>query len=166
MIKKNKPKMIVKEELQNSLFVTGEAWEEAWGGMPEFVQPSVEPFATVNVHFATREDMEAFAKLVGQRVNLTTPSIWYPESDQLSTTTQRYASSDKKQVEENPFIVAAEACQITKKQWTNLLNVGIQSDLSLEKINDLIAKKFNCKLSKLKSGDFDEAVFLLKNVKQ
>jgi len=35
----------------------------------------------VIVHFETREDMNLFADLVQQKINITTPSIWYPAAD-------------------------------------------------------------------------------------
>ena len=54
--------------------------EEHWKQMPEFVQKDLMPFKTIFLHFETRADMEAFSKLVGQKIGLTTPSIWYPEA--------------------------------------------------------------------------------------
>jgi hypothetical protein len=77
---------------QIPLINIGEWWEEHWKQMPEFVQEDLEPWATVYVHFERREDMEAFAKLVGQRVDLSTKSIWYPEANIDSYKKRRYVS--------------------------------------------------------------------------
>jgi hypothetical protein len=70
-----------KEPEQTPLFDKGEWWEESWKGMPEFVQKDLEPFKSIYVHFETREDMNAFSALVGQKVGVDTRSIWYPEAE-------------------------------------------------------------------------------------
>jgi hypothetical protein len=56
-----------------------------WDDMPEFVQEDKEAFEEVTVRFRTKEDLEAFAKLVDQ-LNIVPPrkrkkSIWYPAID-------------------------------------------------------------------------------------
>ena len=71
----------VEDNGQIALMDIGEWWEEHWKQMPEFVQKDLEPWKSINVHFECREDMEAFAKLVGQQVNLTTKFIWYPKAE-------------------------------------------------------------------------------------
>lgn len=70
---------------QIPLINIGEWWEEHWKQMPEFVQKDLQPWKSIYVHFENREDMEAFEKLVGQRVNLTTKFIWYPEATRSKT---------------------------------------------------------------------------------
>jgi hypothetical protein len=69
------------EPEQVALFDKGEWWTEHWRGMPEFEQKDFMPFKTIYVHFENREDMEKFAKLVGQNIHMTTKSIWYPEAE-------------------------------------------------------------------------------------
>ena len=56
-------------------------WREHWKDMPEFVNEDQTSFKQVIVHFATREDMEAFAALVEQTITEKTQSIWYPEAE-------------------------------------------------------------------------------------
>lgn len=68
------------EDVQIPLFA-GEWYDEYWKGMPEFVQKDLTPLKSIYVHFETIEDMEAFAKLVGQKLTLNTRSIWYPEAE-------------------------------------------------------------------------------------
>ena len=79
------PEQPTKQELERDgqlqLIDVGEWWEEHWKGMPEFVQKDLEPFKTIYVHFESRKQMNAFAKLVGQTITLNTRSIWYPEAE-------------------------------------------------------------------------------------
>lgn len=82
------------EDPQLGLF-GGEAWDEHWKGMPEFVQKDLTSVKSIHVHFETVDDMHAFAKLVGQKITLNTRSIWYPEAE-----IGRYA--DKLYVDEEP----------------------------------------------------------------
>lgn len=50
-----------------------------WGGMPAFENEDVfGAILTLKVHFASQEDIDAFAKLVEQTVNTKTKYIWYP----------------------------------------------------------------------------------------
>ena len=44
------------------------AWQ-SWKGMPEFSHQDLDPYASVLVHFANKDDMAAFAKLIGQRIS-------------------------------------------------------------------------------------------------
>lgn len=53
-------------------------WREEWVGMPEFVQEKQKPYAQVIVRFETEADLEAFAKLIGQKLTQKTKSIWHP----------------------------------------------------------------------------------------
>lgn len=77
---------------QDSLFDKGEWWEPYWEGMPEFIQKDLHPWKTINVHFESREDMAAFAELVGQTLTRTTQAIWYPELDIHRVAHLRYIS--------------------------------------------------------------------------
>ena len=36
---------------------------------------------SIHVHFKTREDIEAFAKLIGQNITEDTKSLWYPKTE-------------------------------------------------------------------------------------
>ena len=68
-----------KSEKQLSLFDNETYHEKEWKGMPEFNQKDLTPYRTIIVHFKTREDMSAFAKLINQRITPRTQSLWYPE---------------------------------------------------------------------------------------
>ena len=54
-------------------------WEKEWIGMPEFVQEKKEEYSKVIVRFRNEEDLQQFAKLMEQNVNVKTQSIWFPK---------------------------------------------------------------------------------------
>lgn len=78
------------EPEQIPLLKLDEWWEEHWKGMPEYVSQDLTPFKTVYVHFDKREDMQAFAALVGQTITLDTKSIWYPRAEIGRIADKRY----------------------------------------------------------------------------
>ena len=56
---------------------------EEWQGMPEFEQEDNIGIHCVKVHFATEEDIDDFARLMGQTVNTKTNAIWFPKVENL-----------------------------------------------------------------------------------
>jgi len=60
-----------------------EWWKIEWQGMPEFVQDDNLPCKTLVVNFPCRDDMVAFAELIGQRITADTPSVWFPKKDRV-----------------------------------------------------------------------------------
>lgn len=74
-----KPKE-ARQQPQMALFEAGKSWQNEWQSMPEFVQHNLKSWKDIKVHFENREDMEAFAELVDQRITLDTHFIWYPEA--------------------------------------------------------------------------------------
>ena len=62
------------------LFKTDESWKKYWKGMPEFNQEDLTPYKSIYVHFENEKDMQEFSKLVGQKILVTTQSIWYPKA--------------------------------------------------------------------------------------
>ena len=55
-------------------------WEKEWQGMPEFVQTPVntKPYAQINIRFKSKEDLDDFCKLIGQKLTNKTKGIWIP----------------------------------------------------------------------------------------
>jgi hypothetical protein len=51
---------------------------ELWKGMPEFEQEDKLGWKTIKVHFESKGDYEAFARLINQTLTDQTKSIWYP----------------------------------------------------------------------------------------
>ena len=70
-----------------------EEWKKEWQGMPEFEMKDLTSFRKINVHFRSQKDIDAFAKLIGQKITKA-PSLWYPEWKK-----RRYA--DKRYVDES-----------------------------------------------------------------
>lgn len=74
------------EDLENE-------WQKEWKGMPEFIQEDLTSYRKIVVHFKCKEDVEAFSKLIGQKISPKQPSIAYPER-----VIRRYA--DKRYIDE------------------------------------------------------------------
>jgi ParB-like chromosome segregation protein Spo0J len=53
--------------------------QNAWQGMPDFSQPDGGPFRTLKVHFKDQTAVNAFAKLIGQKLTDRTKSVWHPQ---------------------------------------------------------------------------------------
>lgn len=53
--------------------------KKEWQGMPEFVQVKQKPYAQIIFRFASEEDLQAFANLIGQKLTKKTKSAWYPQ---------------------------------------------------------------------------------------
>jgi hypothetical protein len=52
--------------------------EDLWVGMPEFQQDKQEPHAKIIFRFDTEEDLQDFARLIGQKLTSKTKSSWHP----------------------------------------------------------------------------------------
>jgi len=59
-----------------------------WEGMPEFEQEDLSAIQIIKVNFASREDVNEFARLVSQNITDRTRSIWYPKADKLDLTSE------------------------------------------------------------------------------
>lgn len=60
------------------LFEEPEKWQEHWEGMPEFVQEKQKPYSQIIFRFDNEEDLQDFAKLIGQKLTKKTKSCWHP----------------------------------------------------------------------------------------
>jgi len=80
-----------------------------WRGMPPFEQKDLQPYHSILVHFKSREDMEAFSQLVGQRVNTFTRFLWHPEAERALYADKRWvALSLNPPAEQPPQLEEAE----------------------------------------------------------
>lgn len=79
----------------NRFFDPGEKWEKEWQGMPEFICEDLQPYQTIYVHFASKEDAQAFAKLVEQTITNKTISIWYPKAKIGRYANKRYIDTEE-----------------------------------------------------------------------
>lgn len=53
-------------------------WKNEWKEMPEFIQNKKDSYAKIIVRFDNEDDLQEFAKLIGQKLTNKTKSIWYP----------------------------------------------------------------------------------------
>ena len=53
--------------------------EQHWKEMPEFIQEKQEPYSKISFRFASEEDLQEFAALIGQKLTNKTKSAWYPQ---------------------------------------------------------------------------------------
>jgi hypothetical protein len=53
-------------------------WKSEWKDMPEFVQDKKDSYAKIIIRFNNEEDLQSFAKLIGQKLTKKTKSIWFP----------------------------------------------------------------------------------------
>jgi hypothetical protein len=67
-----------------------ESFREEWRDMPEFIQGKQEPYAKIIVRFSCKEDLEEFAKLIGQKLTPNTKSIWHPQLTRGLNSNLRY----------------------------------------------------------------------------
>ena len=93
------------EPEQVVLFDKGEPWQEHWKSMPHFSQPDCMPWKTVKVHFENCQDMEAFAKLVDQRIGLNTQFIWFPEAERGKFAHMRWIDAEPEQINEDDEVL-------------------------------------------------------------
>jgi hypothetical protein len=70
-----------------------------WDRMPGFDNDDQTPFQTIKIHFACREDREAFAELVGQEITDKTRSFWYPKAEIGSYAGKEYVDAEPEPVE-------------------------------------------------------------------
>lgn len=64
-----------------------------WRGMPEFDQPDATAFRSIIVHFASQDDVDAFARLVGQKISDKAKFIWHPQAERGTYIDKRYSSA-------------------------------------------------------------------------
>jgi hypothetical protein len=54
------------------------SWKQEWKEMPEFIQEKKEAYAKIIFRFESEEDLQEFAKLIGQKLTQKTKSAWFP----------------------------------------------------------------------------------------
>jgi hypothetical protein len=63
-----------------------------WDGMPEFEQEDKTALKSIQVHFASEDDLEQFAKAIAQTITMQTRSIWYPPKAKEDLTKVKWVS--------------------------------------------------------------------------
>jgi len=54
-------------------------WKDHWHDMPEWKQRDLSSKRKIVVHFRNDEDVEKFAKLIGQKITPKQKSLWFPK---------------------------------------------------------------------------------------
>lgn len=75
------------DEMQN--------WKEHWQDMPEFIVGDEKPHQQIIVSFKSKEDVEAFSKLINQKLTYKTKSVWYPKVERLKPSDYEYNVKSK-----------------------------------------------------------------------
>lgn len=71
-------------------------WVEEWQGMPEFVQQQSEkPYAQITIRFSNENDLQEFAKIIGQKLTKNTKSIWHPAIERGINANKLYINESK-----------------------------------------------------------------------
>lgn len=89
----SKPKDIVSlfEEDEDEDFYI----EDEWVDMPAFEANNMMYYKQLIVSFQTKDDMLAFAELVGRTITDKTKSIWYPQRETIASTLNRWIDEDE-----------------------------------------------------------------------
>lgn len=74
------------EETKMTLFEDTNEWE----GMPEFIQEKKEAYSKIIVRFDNEDDLQEFAKMIGQKLTNKTKSIWHPKLVRGINSNKRY----------------------------------------------------------------------------
>lgn len=61
-----------------------------WEGMPEFIQEKKEAYYKIIVRFDNEDDLQEFAKMIGQKLTNKTKSIWHPKLVRGINSNKRY----------------------------------------------------------------------------
>ena len=75
---------------QQNLIEIDPLWKEHWKEMPEFVMNDESPQRTLRVHFRNQDDVDEFAKLIGQKISPKTKSIWHPQAKNRIVSDKHY----------------------------------------------------------------------------
>lgn len=66
---------------------------DEWKDMPEFIQDDA-VFRKITVNFNTQEDVDRFAKLIGQEIGEKTRYLWYPPVERAELNTFKCVSNE------------------------------------------------------------------------
>lgn len=78
----------------DNLVATNDNPMDEWKGMPEFKNEDIGAYRHIIVNFTCEENIQAFAKLIGQSLTDKARSIWFPQVPVDKNTDMRYAGSE------------------------------------------------------------------------
>lgn len=62
-----------------------------WVAMPEFHQEKQQPYACVNVRFASEAELAEFCRITGMKLTARSKSAWFPEREDSRVGFKRWA---------------------------------------------------------------------------
>lgn len=65
-------------------------WQEEWKNMPEFNMTPEVPILTIKVSFKTKEAMEEFGNLIGQKIRFNMENYWFPKLNRNAFSEKKY----------------------------------------------------------------------------
>jgi hypothetical protein len=65
-------------------------YQSEWKGMPEFNMTPEVPILTIKLNFKTKEDIEKFSELIGQKITFNTENYWYPKLNRKAFSEKKY----------------------------------------------------------------------------
>jgi len=69
--------------------------QDEWKGMPECESSDKGPYRQLIISFASEEDIQAFSKLIEQKITPKTKSLWYPPAEIGRYADKRYIDPDE-----------------------------------------------------------------------
>lgn len=76
--------------MEEELFDIDNSWQEEWKNMPEFNQQKQKPHAQIIFRFRNEEDLQEFARLIGQPLTRKTKSCYHPVAVRGLNSGKRY----------------------------------------------------------------------------
>jgi len=67
-----------------------ESFREEWKNMPEYVQEDLTPYRVINVRFRNQADVDAFEKLMEQKITEKQKTLWFPYAEPRRASLFRY----------------------------------------------------------------------------
>lgn len=67
-----------------------ESFRDEWRNMPEYVQEDLTPYRVINVRFRNQEDVDAFEKLMEQKITEKQKTLWFPYAEPRRASLFRY----------------------------------------------------------------------------
>lgn len=70
-------------------------YKEEWKDMPEFTQNRLVPYAQIIFRFSSKEDLENFSELIGQKLTKKTKSAWFPFRSHWGSNNTRWIDEEQ-----------------------------------------------------------------------
>lgn len=97
LTKKSKKRKVVETDLVEVVKDSNkniDKWRNHWTGMPEYIQEENGPWKSIAVKFASEQDMQNFAELIGQSLTDKTKSTWHPRREITKNYLMRWVEED------------------------------------------------------------------------